>query len=56
MIPLCGEAPACKSGLTGTARLTAAQVRALKAGGYYVNVHTAKNAAGEIRGQIGVVS
>ncbi len=33
--------------------LTAAQLADLDAGKYYVNVHSAKNASGEIRGQIG---
>jgi hypothetical protein len=32
--------------------LNARTVTALLGGGAYVNVHTAKNAAGEIRGQI----
>ena len=32
--------------------LTAAQAARFKAGGYYVNAHTALNAAGEIRGQL----
>ena len=35
--------------------LKAAVLKALKAGGTYVNIHTAKNAAGEIRGQIAVM-
>ena len=50
-IPLCGP---CKSGQRGTAKATKAQFKAIEAGGTYVNVHTAKNAAGEIRGQIKV--
>jgi hypothetical protein len=34
------------------APLTDAQIARLKAGGYYVNVHTALNPSGEIRGQL----
>lgn len=37
---------------TGTAMLTAAQIAKLKAGAYYVNVHTAMNPSGEVRGQL----
>src|SRR5918992_3898272 len=48
-VPLCGP---CRSGAKGTARVNARTVTALLGGGAYVNVHTAKNAAGEIRGQI----
>jgi hypothetical protein len=48
-IPLCGP---CVSGVHGKVRVTAKVRSALLAGGTYVNVHTAKNAAGEIRGQI----
>lgn len=33
-------------------KLTAAQMNDLKAGNLYVNVHTAKNKGGEVRGQI----
>jgi hypothetical protein len=36
----------------GTDTLTAAQWKAVKSGGAYVNLHTAKNPGGEIRGQI----
>ena len=36
----------------GTATLTDAQIADLNAGKWYVNVHTAKNAPGEIRGQV----
>jgi hypothetical protein len=36
----------------GQATLTDAQVKDLTAGMWYVNVHTAKNAPGEIRGQV----
>ena len=40
------------SGENGTATLTPAQMTDLEAGKYYVNVHTAENKGGEIRGQI----
>ncbi len=48
-VSLCGP---CRSGATGSAKVDAKTVAALLAGGTYVNVHTARNAAGEIRGQI----
>jgi len=48
-VPLCGP---CASGAHGTARLTVKVRAALLSGGAYVNVHTAKNKAGEIRGQV----
>ena len=38
--------------LPATASFTAAQAERFRAGGYYVNAHTALNAAGEIRGQL----
>ena len=47
--PLCGP---CSSGKAGSANISAATATALMNGGAYVNVHTPKNAAGEIRGQI----
>ncbi|HVY89480.1 MAG TPA: CHRD domain-containing protein [Hyphomonadaceae bacterium] len=40
------------SPISGTATLTDAQAADLAAGKYYVNVHTAANKGGEIRGQI----
>lgn len=48
-IPLCGP---CRSGVRGTATVSASVLAALEAGRGYVNVHTARNAAGEVRGQI----
>jgi len=48
-VPLCGP---CTSGIKGTAALSPAQAAAVLGGGAYVNVHTAKNPNGEIRGQI----
>jgi hypothetical protein len=38
--------------ISGTATLTDVQAADLQAGKYYVNVHTAANPGGEIRGQI----
>jgi len=49
VVPLCGP---CKSGVKGTATLSAALLSALKTHKLYVNVHTAKNPNGEIRGQV----
>jgi hypothetical protein len=49
LFPLCGP---CTSGVHGTTTLTAAQITAMMNRKYYVNVHTAKNPGGEIRGQI----
>lgn len=51
VVPLCGP---CTSGQTGTATLTTADLTAFKKHQLYVNVHTAKNPAGEIRGQLAV--
>lgn len=48
-VPLCGP---CRSGVRGTSSVNARTVRALLAGTAYVNIHTAENAAGEIRGQV----
>lgn len=49
IVPLCGP---CKSPASGTATVTSAVVKELQAGTTYVNVHTTKNANGEIRGQV----
>ncbi|MHB8641691.1 MAG: CHRD domain-containing protein [Gaiellaceae bacterium] len=51
IVALCAP---CKNGQTGTSKITAAVIKALERGDAYVNVHTAKNPAGEIRGQIKV--
>jgi hypothetical protein len=48
-VSLCGP---CRSGASGSARVDAKTITALLGGSTYVNVHTARNAAGEIRGQI----
>ena len=44
------------SPLTGTAKLTDAQAKDLADGRWYVNVHTAANPKGELRGQLLKVS
>ena len=49
LVPLCGP---CTSGVSGSMAVTSAQIAAMTAGKDYVNVHTAKNPGGEIRGQI----
>ena len=48
-VALCGP---CRSGARGTARVNIRTRAALLGGGAYVNVHTMKNPAGEIRGQV----
>lgn len=48
IVPLCGP---CRNGQTGTIHITKATVAALEGHRAYVNVHTAKNAGGEVRGQ-----
>ncbi len=50
-VPLCAGSK-CKSGIHGTVTLKASVLKAVTHGGAYVNVHTAKNPNGEIRGQI----
>jgi hypothetical protein len=49
IVPLCGP---CTSPASGTGTLTSAQLAQMKAGTTSANVHPAKNAGGEIRGQI----
>jgi CHRD domain len=51
-VSLCGP---CRNGQSRTSKLTAATLVALETGRAYVNVHTPKNPAGEIRGQIRAV-
>jgi hypothetical protein len=49
LIPLCTP---CKSGAHGKTKISAAVKKALTHHKLYVNVHTAKNPNGEIRGQL----
>jgi CHRD domain len=49
VVPLCAP---CTSGAHGTKVVTAVAATAMIAGKAYVNVHTTKNPAGEIRGQV----
>jgi hypothetical protein len=49
LIALCGP---CSSGRTGKTTVGAAVATAMSTGRAYVNVHTAKNPAGEVRGQV----
>jgi len=49
-VPIGGKGPT--SPVHGTATLTDAQMKDLEAGMWYVNVHTAANPGGEIRGQV----
>ncbi|MGH3136820.1 MAG: CHRD domain-containing protein [Gaiellaceae bacterium] len=49
MLALCGP---CRNGQRGSSNISHAQLRKIRSGGAYVNVHTARNAAGEIRGQV----
>jgi Cu/Zn superoxide dismutase len=52
IVPLCSP---CRSGVAGTRTVNASVLAALEAGRAYVNVHTKRNPAGEIRGQIPAV-
>ena len=53
LVPLCAP---CKSGVHGTKTVSGTIAKEIEAGKTYVNVHTAKNPAGEIRGQIKATS
>jgi len=48
-VPITGD---LTSPITGSASVTDAQAADLRAGKWYVNVHTAANPGGEIRGQV----
>jgi hypothetical protein len=50
VVPIGGKDPA--SPVHGSATLTDAQIKDLMGGMWYVNVHTAANPGGEIRGQV----
>jgi Cu/Zn superoxide dismutase len=52
VVALCGP---CRNRMRRSVELTASVLSALEAGRAYVNVHTARNPAGEIRGQIAAV-
>jgi nitrogen fixation protein FixH len=52
LVPLCSGN--CHSGMTGTAIFSKDVVDKIERGQTYVNVHTAKNPNGEIRGQVKV--
>jgi hypothetical protein len=51
LVPLCGP---CHNGQTGTVKISKSIIAALEGNRAYVNVHTAKNAAGEVRGEVKV--
>jgi hypothetical protein len=52
VVPLCAP---CRNGQNKRQAIDEDLAEALEKGGYYVNVHTAKNAGGEIRGQLKLV-
>ena len=52
IVPLCAP---CRSGASGRATVDESVLNALESGRTYVNVHTRKNPAGEIRGQLAAV-
>jgi hypothetical protein len=49
LVPFAGS---LASPITGSKQLTAAQIAQLKSGLWYLNLHTAANPGGEIRGQV----
>ena len=51
-VALCGP---CRNGASGRATVTGAVLTALESGRAYVNIHTPRNPAGEVRGQIPAV-
>ena len=50
--PVITIGPSLDSPISGSAVLTDAQIADLKAGSWYINIHTAQNPKGEIRGQV----
>jgi hypothetical protein len=52
IVPLCAP---CRNGARGRATVSESVLNALESGRTYVNVHTPKNPAGEIRGQLAAV-
>ena len=50
--PVITLAPPLDGTITGSAVLTDAQIADLKEGRWYINIHTAQNPKGEIRGQV----
>ena len=54
LVPLC--AGNCRSGMKGTSTFSSDVLDKIEHGQTYVNVHTAKNPNGEIRGQVKVVN
>jgi hypothetical protein len=52
VVALCGP---CRSGMKGRSVIAKSVSEMLERGGAYVNVHTTKNAGGEIRGQVKLV-
>jgi hypothetical protein len=51
-VPLCAP---CRSGVRGRATVKGGVLTALEAGRAYVNIHTRRNPAGEVRGQVAAV-
>jgi hypothetical protein len=52
IVPLCAP---CRNGVRGRVTVGASVLAALETGRAYVNIHTARNQAGEVRGQIRAV-
>jgi len=54
VVPLCTSTKTCTSPIKGTKKLTKSFITTMRKGDSYVNVHTAKNPGGEIRGLLKV--